>query len=356
VGRAGQAEAARLEGLVQAAAGRQRALDQALREIARNQTSAEAQLAAREAFDARLPTLCRRLEVLEAAPVGGERSAGEDAPRGPRPSGPTPALWAERQVVAEHLERGGPRDPAEELRRLGHGLVRAERDLADITAWQRRLSGQLGAIGPLRLLRSEGRQETRRLQAELGRAQERAEDLQVRRGELLESLAQARAHAAAREVWQRTEAPVLARRMAALDDELARQVEERSRFVEREPPAYLERAMGSRPEHERPLARWCEAVRELEGYRLRHGISDPERALGPEPEDPARSPEHRRARAALEDARLGIERADPAYRSPFSLEGRLGSDERPELWAPQHRPAPGPRQERDSGPSMGLGL
>lgn len=66
--------------------------------------------------------------------------------------------------------------------------------------------------------------------------------------------------------------------------------------------------------------------------------------------------EHRQAGAALEKARWEIERADPAYRSPFRLPGRLGPEERAEPWAPRFEPDEGPRQGTRQGPSLGMGL
>jgi len=132
--------------------------------------------------------------------------------------------------------------------------------------------------------------------------------------------------------------------------------DERAQWAERERPAYLEHALGPRPEHEHPLGLWREAVRELEGYRVRHGISDPERPLGPDPIEAAGRQEHYRARADLADARRQIERADPEYRSPFSVRGRLGPEEQVEPWTPRLEPGEGPRHGPRQGPSLGMGL
>jgi conjugative relaxase-like TrwC/TraI family protein len=356
LGRAGRAQAARLEGIAQDAGACERELAQDLRDIARERAAAEAQAAARAGFDAGLPALCRRLEALEAALGGPERPAGEKEHGRPRLTGPALALVAERQVLAEHLERGGPPDPSEELRRLGRELARLERDLAETDAWGQRVAARLEVVGPLRLLRSDGRAEVRHLHAELQRAEERAVELHERRAVLLGPLAAAQAQRAAREAWERAEAPVLGRRIGALDAEFARHAEERAQSAERERLAYLEHALGPRPEHERPLERWRQAVRELEGYRARHGITDPQRPLGPEPSDSGRAQEHRLVGAALESARWEIKRADPEHRSPFSRRGRLGTEERAEPWNPRPEPDDGPRHGPRHGPSLGMGL
>ena len=196
----------------------------------------------------------------------------------------------------------------------------------------------------------------RHLQAELQRAEERAEELHERRAALLGPLAAAQAQRAAREAWERAEAPVLGRRIAALDRELARQAEERAQSAERERPAYLEHALGPRPEHERPLERWRQAVRELEGYRARHGITDPERALGPEPSEPARAQEHRRAGAALAAPAGRSSGPTPSTARPSASAAasarRSGSSPGP----PASEPDEGPRHEPRQGPSLGMGL
>jgi hypothetical protein len=351
VGRAGQAHAAHYEEVAGQAGTREGTLGAKLAEIAGERARLEAQAAEREGFVERLPALCRRLEALETALAGGE----EGGSPAPRPAGPTPALWVERQVLAEQLARGGPPDPSEELRRLGQELARVERDLSLTGDQQERMAGQLRAIGPLGLLRAERRAEARRLRDELGRTGERAEDLRTRRAELPDHLAAARQQEAAHGAWGRTEAPVLERRIGALDAALARQADERAREAERERPPYLERALGPRPEHERPLALWREAVRALEGYRARHGIADPERPLGPEPAEPGRRQEHLEARAALSSARYGIE-ASLGYCSPPLPRGRVASEEPAERWAPSSEPGQRPRIEPRQGPTLGMGM
>ena len=269
---------------------------------------------------------------------------------------PAPALFSERQALAEQLARGGPPSRANELRDLRQELATIEQRRAELGAFEDRAVARLAELSPLRLLRSEGRQERRLLRADLADFARQAEGLHEREGALLDSLSQARAGHDAHEAWQRTEAPPLSVRIAALDAELARRATERAQVTERERPSYLESALGPRPEPERPRARWREALRHLEGHRLRHGIADPERALGPEPADPTGRAVHRRALAELREARAQIERADPSYRSllrPRELEHEHGCESGPR--APGLGRDEGRGPERRQGPTLGLG-
>lgn len=194
------------------------------------------------------------------------------------------------------------------------------------------------------------------LRAHLADFARQRESLHERQAPLRDALPQARAGQEAHEAWQRTEAPALSARIAALDAELDRRADERARIAERERPPYVDRALGPRPEHEHPRARRRQALRQLEGRRLRQGIADPERAFGPEPPDPAGRAEHRRALAELREACAQIERAEPGHRSLFSSRSVERDIER------EHRPR-GPGLGRDEGrgpeprqgPSPGLG-
>ena len=91
------------------------------------------------------------------------------------------------------------------------------------------------------------------------------------------------------------------------------------------------------------------------GCRLRHGVVDPERPLGSEPAESARRQERRETLAALSGARVQIERADPAYRSPLRPRGRLEPQEGLDLWAPRSDLGHGPRHGPRHGPSLELG-
>ncbi len=79
---------------------------------------------------------------------------------------------------------------------------------------------------------------------------------------------------------------------------------------QRDCPGYLLTAVGERPADGRGRRRWQEAALAIEHYRVRWGITDPNRPLGAEPTDPLRSDEHRLAAARVAEARreLGHER------------------------------------------------
>ncbi len=256
--------------------------------------------------------------------------AMEPAPP-PEPQIPAPALWAERQALAEQLARGGPPSRENELRDLRQKLAAIDRRRAELGALERAAAARLGELNPLRLLRSEGREERRLLRADLADFARQAERLDEREGPLRHSLPEALAGQEDHEAWRRTEAPALLERIAALDAELVRRTAERARAAERERPPYLEVALGACPAG-RLRARWREALRQLEAHRLRHGIVDPEDPLGREPADPVARVEHRRALRELGEARAQIERGDLNSRRPPHL-----------------------NPEADQGPSLDLG-
>ncbi len=301
-----------------------------------------------------------RLEGAERARPAPERErdtsgAGPDRAPQTEPLISGPALFAERQALAERLARGGPPARGNEVRDLRQERAAIERRRAELALVEERVAARLHALGPVRLLRSDNRRERRMLRADLADLARQGERLDQRLGPLRDALAQARDGQVAREAWQRTEAPALSARIVALDAELDRRAEERVCVAERDRPPYLEAALGGRPVHERPLARWRAALRQLEGHRLRRGIADPERALGSEPADPAGRAEHRRALARIREARAKIERAEPGYRSP--LRSREPEREHGREYGPRApglgHDDPGPR--RRQGPSFGLG-
>ncbi len=301
------------------------------------------------------------IERLEAAERGAPASEGATPGRAMEPARPqepavaAPVLFAERQALAERLARGGPPSRAHEVRDLQDKLAAIDRRRGELAVLDERAAARLEGQGPLRLLRSNGRRERRTLRADVADFARQRRMLDEREGPLREAMSHARAGQHAREAWQRTEAPALSARIGALDAELDRRAEERARIAERERPPYVDRALGPCPEHERPQARWRQALRQLEGHRLRRGIADPERALGSEPADPAGRAEHRRAMARLREARAQIERAEPGYPSPLRSrepEREHGREHGPRAPGLGHDD-PGPR--RRQGPSLGLG-
>jgi conjugative relaxase-like TrwC/TraI family protein len=65
-------------------------------------------------------------------------------------------------------------------------------------------------------------------------------------------------------------------------------------------PGYVSEALGPVPESTRGRRAWRQAAAQLEDYRRTYQITDPERALGPAPRDPAQRADRQRARTAIE--------------------------------------------------------
>jgi hypothetical protein len=53
-----------------------------------------------------------------------------------------------------------------------------------------------------------------------------------------------------------------------------------------EPPAYIVKELGNRPTEPAKARVWDQGVREIEGYRLEHGVTDTARVFGPKPPEP----------------------------------------------------------------------
>jgi hypothetical protein len=70
--------------------------------------------------------------------------------------------------------------------------------------------------------------------------------------------------------------------------------------VEADPPGYVHEALGPVPASTRGRRVWRHAAAEIEHYRRSYQITDPERALGPEPRDPAQRADRQRVRTAIE--------------------------------------------------------
>jgi conjugative relaxase-like TrwC/TraI family protein len=70
--------------------------------------------------------------------------------------------------------------------------------------------------------------------------------------------------------------------------------------VEQERPGYLLEALGPVPASTRGRRAWRQAAADIEHYRSSYHITDPERALGPEPHDPTQRADRQRVRTAIE--------------------------------------------------------
>jgi hypothetical protein len=70
--------------------------------------------------------------------------------------------------------------------------------------------------------------------------------------------------------------------------------------IEQERPSYVLEALGPVPESTRGRRAWRQAAAEIEDYRRSYQITDPDRALGPEPRDLTQRADRQRARSAIE--------------------------------------------------------
>jgi Nuclease-related domain len=80
--------------------------------------------------------------------------------------------------------------------------------------------------------------------------------------------------------------------------------------IEAERPSYALEALGPVPESTRGRRAWRQAAAEIEQYRHSYKITDLDRALGPEPHDPAQQADRQRAGMAIERVRAKQRAAD----------------------------------------------
>ena len=108
--------------------------------------------------------------------------------------------------------------------------------------------------------------------------------------------------------------------------------------VEADRPGYVLEALGPVPESTRGRRAWRQAAAEIEQYRRSYHITDPDRALGPEPHDPVQRADRQRARTAIErvqakqrtadrtrDTQPTSERPEPAAICASSVAGQARS-------------------------------
>ena len=74
-----------------------------------------------------------------------------------------------------------------------------------------------------------------------------------------------------------------------------------------EPPSYIIKELGERPAESAKARVWDQGVREIESYRLEHGVTDTARAFGPKPPDPGERLERRNAERRLTDHQRRLE-------------------------------------------------
>jgi hypothetical protein len=112
--------------------------------------------------------------------------------------------------------------------------------------------------------------------------------------------------------------------------------------VEAERPSYVLEVLGRVPASTRGRRAWRQAAAEIEHYRRSYQITDPQRALGPEPHEPAQRADRQRARTA-------IERVQAKQRAADRSRDTQPTSERPTQSRPDHQ-QPGRRgPERAAG-------
>jgi conjugative relaxase-like TrwC/TraI family protein len=89
--------------------------------------------------------------------------------------------------------------------------------------------------------------------------------------------------------------------------------------IEADRPGYVLQALGPVPGSTRGRRAWRRAAAEIEQYRHAYGITDPMRALGPEPNDQAQRADRQRVRTIIERVQAKQRAADRIYqRQPTS--------------------------------------
>jgi len=267
------------------------------------------------------------LQLAQALSRTGSQTLAIDTPNSPNLQQlSTAELRAERDRLRQQLDQA-PRDRSRELARATAHREQAERALA---AHQPSTGSRPG--GMLRWVRRSGDQPAG-IRGGLAVATQQANRAHDREREL-------RQHQQRRDGWLEANAhlgPTYRRVLRTL----AWQRRATGLAVEADRPGYVLEALGPVPESTRGRRAWRHAAAEIEHYRRSYHITDPERALGPEPHDPAQRVDRQWVRAA-------IERVQAKQRTTDRTHQRQPTRERTNQPRPhqQHGP-PGP--ERAAG-------
>jgi conjugative relaxase-like TrwC/TraI family protein len=226
------------------------------------------------------------LQLAQALSRAGGQTLAIDIPSSPdlqRLS--TKELRAERDRLRQQLDQV-PRDRSRELARATTHRQQAEQALA---AHQPSTGGK--PAGMLRWLRR-GHDQVAQLPGGLAVATQQANRTHDREREL-------RQHQQRRDGWLEANAH-LGPQYRQVVRALAWQRRATGLAVEADPPGYVHEALGPVPASTRGRRVWRHAAAEIEHYRRSYQITDPERALGPEPRDPAQRADRQRVRTAIE--------------------------------------------------------
>jgi hypothetical protein len=236
------------------------------------------------------------LQLAQALSRAGGQSLAIDTPSSPdlgRLS--TAELRAERDRLRHELDQA-PRDRGRELARAIAHRQQVEATLAahqqptgrppaGMLGWMRRGSDQLaGMRGGLAVATQQA-----------NRAHDREREL--------------RQHQQSRDGWLEANAH-LGPQYRQVVRTLAWQRRATGLAIETDRPGYVLEALGPVPESTRGRRAWRQAAARIEDYRHAYHITDPDRALDPEPDDPAQRADRQRARIAIKRVQAKQRAAD----------------------------------------------
>jgi hypothetical protein len=244
----------------------------------------------------------------------------------------TKELRAERDRLRGLLDEA-PRDRAPELERASRRRADTDRVLAEVTC---QADQQRPPTGMLRLLRRGQQPATSTRDAAVKIATQQANRAVDLEREL-------RQHQHARAGWLEANAHLGPAYRQVLR-ELAWQQRARGVALEHRHPEYVREALGSVPESTRGRRTWRQAAAAIEDYRRTYGITDPDRALGPEPRDHVQRAAWRQARTTITRVHAKQRTTDRTHDQPSTL------TQRPQLDRSQQDPAR-TRPHRDRGRS-----
>jgi hypothetical protein len=197
----------------------------------------------------------------------------------------TRELRAERDRLRRQLDQA-PRDRSRELARATTHRKQAEEALATLQQATGRQPG-----GMLRWL-DRGGDQSAGMPGSLAVATQQANRAHDREREL-------RQHQQHRQGWLEANAH-LGPTYRDIVSTLAWQRRATGLAAEADRPGYVLEALGPVPESTRGRRAWRQAAAQIEHYRRSYQITDPERALGAEPHDPAQRANRQRARTVIE--------------------------------------------------------
>jgi hypothetical protein len=244
------------------------------------------------------------LQLAQALSRAGGQTLAIDTPSSPdlqRLS--TAELRAERDRLRRQLDQA-PRDRSRELARA---IAHREHAEEAVAAPQQPIDRQ--PAGMLRWLRR--REEPARIPGGLALAAQQANRACDREREL-------RQHQHVRDGWLEANAH-LGPQYQQVVRTLAWQRRATGLAVEADRPGYVLEALGPVPASTRGRRAWRHAAAEIEDYRRSYRITDPVRALGPEPHNPTQRADRQRARTAIERLHTKQQATDRSHqRQPTS--------------------------------------